>query len=502
MKQVAIYVRVSSEDQIENTSIESQIADCRAYIARRGWGVYDVYADEGKSAWRNEYKRRELARLRQDVKLRRVDGVVVWKFDRLARVARLQHILKDEFKHIDFESATENVDLKTSGGAFTHGILAQVAQYQSDQQSERIARALRYKAEQGEWVGPVPLGYDKTGQTLAPNAAAAAIKLAYTLYATRQHSYTTIADILNTQGYRTADGRVFGREGIRWMLHNRAYLGYVASGGVEYPGQHPALIDQRLWDDCHTIQEDRTREAGNAGLKAQGLLTGLVRCAVCGATMWQHISISRYGKPTIYYRCSGNSRRTCQIAMQRADRIDVQAIEVLHGMTVPDRLVAVVLSRLQTRAAPPKAGPDRAAIQAQMQRLTDMYIAGRIERSNYDQRYAYLHEQLSAAPAAPVIHIDIERAVQFLSDLPALLAATSIPARRSVLQSIFDRLWLADHAIQAITPREAYATLIDAMAHACSVERVADGWQLPAPHIPPLWIALQAPRPSILAYAR
>lgn len=62
----------------------------------------------------------------------------------------------------------------------------------------------------------------------------------------------TIADELNARGHQTIDTKTgrrgrFEREGVRTILRNRAYLGYVSSGGVEYPGQHAPLIGVELW---------------------------------------------------------------------------------------------------------------------------------------------------------------------------------------------------------------------------------------------------------------
>jgi hypothetical protein len=85
--------------------------------------------------------------------------------------------------------------------------------------------------------------------------------------------------------------------------------------------------------------------------------------------------------------------------------------------------------------------------------------------------------------------------------MSALLRETSLAGRRGIAQAIFEKLWLEDKNIRAITPRQVYATLFDALARICVV-RVADGSLLPAPHIPTVpqfltrehWVSWRIPR--------
>ena len=77
-KRVAIYVRVSTNGQ----DTEVQESELREYVERRGW-TYEVYRDKGQSGARSD--RPELNRLLADLRKRKLDVVVVWALDRLAR---------------------------------------------------------------------------------------------------------------------------------------------------------------------------------------------------------------------------------------------------------------------------------------------------------------------------------------------------------------------------------------------------------------------------------
>src|SRR5712692_9597897 len=102
----ALYVRVSTNDQ--NT--DAQESELKRYAERRGWQVYRVYQDRGQSGAKQS--RPALDELMADCRRRRVDAVLVWKFDRFAR--SLRHLLAalEDFKErgIDFVSCTEQID--------------------------------------------------------------------------------------------------------------------------------------------------------------------------------------------------------------------------------------------------------------------------------------------------------------------------------------------------------------------------------------------------------
>lgn len=503
---VGIYARISSEHQRDNTSIDTQLADCKAYAERRGWQVYDTYIDEAKSGRKEQ--RAEFQRLRKDVQSRRLQAVLVWKVDRLARQSRIQHnfIAELEGAGAIFDSATEQLDLATSGGRFNAGVLAQVAQFQSDLLSERVARALRHKAEQGQWVGPVPLGYVKQGAILAPDEDAPVIQKIFALYATGQHSYTTIADMLNAEGHRarewqTGARHIFGRENIRTILKNAAYAGFVSSGGQQHRGQHEPLISAELWARCTELREGRTNKGGSMALRAPGLLTSVAYCAVCGSAMWMHRS-SRVQ----YYRCSGQSRRECDVSMQRQEIVDAHGLELLESIVLPQHIIDKALIALQRRVASdqpaPKKQQSRADLEAALGRYAEVYAEGLITKEMYEARKANIITQLQElGTQAPPARLDIQRAVKLLSDMPALLRETSLNARRGIVQTIFEKVWLEDKNIRAITSRQAYTTLFDAIARICVV-RVADGSLVPLPHIGTIprfiradhWVSWRVPR--------
>lgn len=146
---VALYARVSTADQDPAMQVEA----LQAEAARRGWVVHDTYVDHGVSGAKD--RRPALDRLMEDLRTKKFDAVMVWKFDRMARSVRHLLAVMDELRAHDvkFISLTENIDTSTPLGAAMFVILAAIAQLERDIIRERVlagvARARRRRSTWG-----------------------------------------------------------------------------------------------------------------------------------------------------------------------------------------------------------------------------------------------------------------------------------------------------------------------------------------------------------------
>src|SRR5262245_58213778 len=106
MKKAAIYTRVSTGEQHP----EMQEKELVRYVASRSWTLYKTYTDKGVSGAKE--KRPGLDELLADCKSRKIDIVVVWKFDRFARSLRQLVNALELFRRlgISFVSCTEAID--------------------------------------------------------------------------------------------------------------------------------------------------------------------------------------------------------------------------------------------------------------------------------------------------------------------------------------------------------------------------------------------------------
>ena len=151
MKNVAIYVRVSTNDGKQ--TVENQIEPLKAYCENRKLPIWHIYVDEGISG--AESSRPGLNKLMDDANRGQFDMVLVWKFDRLAR--SVKHLLAtlDEFRAlgIDFISLTEAVDTSTPMGKMIFTVLAAVAELERSLIQERTAAGVARAAKAGRFSG-------------------------------------------------------------------------------------------------------------------------------------------------------------------------------------------------------------------------------------------------------------------------------------------------------------------------------------------------------------
>lgn len=158
MKKVAVYCRVSTQEQ----NVDSQLNAVKTYVERQGWKIVKTYKDEGVSG--SQDNRDALNRLKKDcLKARRGwDGVVVYKFDRMARSSsHLLECLQLFHRHgIDFVSVTEGIDTSSSVGKMVYTFLSAIAEFERSIIQERVKSGMERAKREGRHVGRPRVGVD------------------------------------------------------------------------------------------------------------------------------------------------------------------------------------------------------------------------------------------------------------------------------------------------------------------------------------------------------
>ena len=146
---VALYARVSTTDQ----STDSQLLGLRRYVSERGWNLFKEYVDAGISGTKDS--RSALNELMNDAKKRRFDVVLVWRFDRFARITKHLILALEEFKNLGiyFVSYQEYIDTSSPLGSAIFTIISAMAQLERDIIAERVKAGLRRAKENGKKLG-------------------------------------------------------------------------------------------------------------------------------------------------------------------------------------------------------------------------------------------------------------------------------------------------------------------------------------------------------------
>jgi site-specific DNA recombinase len=290
----AIYTRKSSEEGLDQefNSLQAQREACEAFVnsqRHEGWICLGAAYDDGGFSGAT-MDRPALQRLLADIVAGRVDTVVVYKIDRLTRsladFAKIVEIL--DRRGASFVSVTQQFNTTTSMGRLTLNVLLSFAQFEREVIGERIRDKIAASKKKGMWMGGVPpLGYRAHDRKLViADSEAEIVRLIFRRYA-ELGSVRLLKDELAAQGVkskcwtsasgRLVGGKPFSRGALYLMLQNRIYLGEIVHKGQSYPGAHPAIIDQLLWDAVQAQLAGNAAER-NAGTRTRqpSLLAGML----------------------------------------------------------------------------------------------------------------------------------------------------------------------------------------------------------------------------------
>lgn len=157
IKTVAIYARVSTKEQTP----ENQLLDLRRYAAAHNWTVQAEYVDHGVSGTKES--RPALNLMMDAVRKRKVDCILVWRFDRFARsIGHLVLALEEmRARGVQFVSYQENIDTSTPLGKAVYLIVGAVAELERNIIIERIHCSLRRARAEGKVLGRRPTLFAK-----------------------------------------------------------------------------------------------------------------------------------------------------------------------------------------------------------------------------------------------------------------------------------------------------------------------------------------------------
>ena len=189
---------------------------------------------------------------------------------------------------VSFVSVTQQFSTTTSMGRLTLNILLSFAQFEREVTGERIRDKIAASKKKGMWMGgSVPLGYDLETRKLVPHPEEAAlVRNIFTLYLKLGCVRKLVAELkrenVKTKTWVTKSGvgvggAAFARGHLYFLLRNRLYIGQIRHRDRWYPGEHPGIVPQDLWDKVEAQLNSTLRAHRNRGKdQASSLLTGLM----------------------------------------------------------------------------------------------------------------------------------------------------------------------------------------------------------------------------------
>lgn len=370
-KRIGGYIRVSTEKQVMGYSIEGQITQIEQYCQFNGYELVDIYADRGISG--KSMNRPELQRMLNDAKNGKLDCVMVYKTNRLARnTSDLLTIVEELHRqNVEFFSLSERMEVKNSTGKLMLQILAIFSEFERNTILENIYTGQRQRALEGYYQGNLPLGYnnipDNKKELMINQHEANIVKYIFESYA-KGHGYRKIANALNHKGYVTKKGNPFSISAVTYILSNPFYIGKIQfakykdwndkrrKGLNDKPviaeGKHTPIISQSLWDKVQARKKQVSKKPQVHG-KGTNLLTGIIACPQCSASMSASITVNTLKDGTKkrirYYSCSNfrnKGSKVCSANSVRADVIEKYVMDQILEIVKSDKVLKQVVERV------------------------------------------------------------------------------------------------------------------------------------------------------------
>src|SRR5215207_2178438 len=235
---LALYLRVSSEEQRDRETIEIQREFLEQYCQLYGLDAAKTYADDGVSGTIPLHERPEGRRLLQDGRKGRFTTVLVYRLDRLGRSLLVIVDAAERFEaaSVSLRSVTEPIDTSTPSGRLIFQMLASFAEYERETIRERTQAGQRRAFKNGRQMGAIPYGYDiaQDNSFVVVEEEACIVRQIIANIAAGATLYSE-AKRLNDEGepspghrYRgkpRKHGTGWGHSTIRELIRQRAYVG-------------------------------------------------------------------------------------------------------------------------------------------------------------------------------------------------------------------------------------------------------------------------------------
>lgn len=425
---VAVYARFSSDRQ-SDASIEDQVARCRRWIESRGGRVVDelVFADVAISG--ASLERPGIEALLRAVAEKRVDLVVTEDLSRISRRAADSHEVLDQIAYAGagLVGIADGVNTAERGGQLLAGIRTAIAADYLRDLGDKTLRGMEGRARAGLATGGgLPYGYRSRPRAqggveieVDPDRASI-VRDIFAAYVAGK-SQAAIATALNAEGVPPPRAHARRRRpgwmasAVRAILCNERYTGRWSFGTrrwVKVPGTNARipqrrdagdvirierpdlqLVDEATWSAVHTRFQSQLRPSSAAAARRRRgyLLSGLLRCGLCGAVMVIHGG----GEDRRYYACSdARGRGTCSNKASIREQLAREAI------------VGAILER----SSSPKALARIRAIVAEV-----LGAAGRASTSERDERIGRLRRTEERIRTLVLMQADGDRSEHVVS---------------------------------------------------------------------------------------
>ena len=426
-RKVAAYCRVSTDNEDQANSFESQQRYFRQYIERNpDWELYEVFADEGISGT-NTKKRKEFNRMIACAKNGDFDLIITKEISRFARNT-LDSIFytRDLKEHgVGVIFMNDNINTLDGDAELRLAIMSSIAQEESRKTSERVKWGQKRQMERGVVFGRSMLGYDvKDGKMYINQEGAEVVRLIFHKFAEEGKGTHVIARELQEEGIKPMRVKEWQNTVILRVIRNEKYCGDLVQKKTYTPdflshekkvnrGQeefviikdhHEPIISRELFDKANRMLDEKSlSQEGKSKHSNRYPFSGKIKCGCCGSSYvaryktrkngnryksWRCLEAARHGSPHVDK--AGNQVGCRGLSIRNEDAIHIMYLVTrslqFNKKKMADNLLGIIKSAIAADTAGTDSGKTKLKIKMmgeKRKKLIDLYISGHITREEF-----------------------------------------------------------------------------------------------------------------------
>jgi len=335
-----IYNRVSSKEQLDGQSLETQMEKCEQYAGKLGLTIVEKFGGTFESA-KSDKERKEFNKMLDFIKRSKkpVNAVIVYSTSRFSRTGSTAIIEEVEKRGAQVRSATSGYDPKTAQGKFIQNMELATARLDNDIKRATTIDNSISALRKGRWIAKAPRGYDqkttKKEQFITINDEGKKIEQAFEWKANQNLTNEEIRLKLKAMGF------IICKQKLSELFKNPFYCGLMSHNflnGEVIKGNHPAIVSEDVFLKANGMLNKSHSNGYEVKMdKPDVPLLGTIKCPHCGRNMTAAISTKmkkKYDRDIYYYVCWNKGCKQ----NNSAKIVHESYVDILSGYGLPDDL--------------------------------------------------------------------------------------------------------------------------------------------------------------------
>ena len=300
-KGVVIYTRVSTKDQTDNTSLETQRRTCELYAFNNGLQIIKYFGGTYESA-KSDKERKEFQNMLSFVRNSKdVGAILVYSYDRFSRTGTSAASISDDLNKLGIvvKAVSQDVNSETAAGKFQERLFYMFSQFDNDMRRDKTMTGMIDLLRKGYWLWIPPRGYENLNKNskavdsnIVINKEGLLLKKAFEWKVNGQYSNVNIVKNLKELGMEITEKKLSA------TFRNPFYCGIIVSKLI------PEEIIQGRHEKIVTVEDflkiNSTVKKKKSGNHEKFPLKGTIKCSKCNRPL-TGFEVKKKG--LLYYKC-------------------------------------------------------------------------------------------------------------------------------------------------------------------------------------------------------